>query len=89
MLNFAASGSADGKSTIVMRINLHLGTLVIYDLKTKTVLRSLQLHNDSINGLQFTPEGTRLVTCSSDGFVKLIELNGSEIFSVNIREPLK
>ncbi len=39
--------------------------------------------------MQFTPEGTRLVTCSSDGMVKLIELGGSEIFSVNLREPLQ
>ena len=74
--SFAVSGSADG-------------TLVLYDIKNLTHVRTLEAHQDSINAIQFTPEGNRIVTCSKDNTVKVIELGGSEIFSVNLRETMK
>jgi WD40 repeat protein len=76
LCQIAASGASDG-------------SLALYDLKTKSHIRTLQPHHESIHSIQFTPDGTRIVSCASDHTVKVMELGGTEIFSVDIRETMK
>jgi len=74
--NLAVAGTADG-------------VVFFIDIRKKSVVKSLHLHSDSINQIQFTPDGSRIITCSSDKLAKVIESGGSEIFSVNAGESLR
>lgn len=74
--NVAVSGQADG-------------SIAFLDLRDKNTVKSMQIHDDCINCVQFTPDGSRVVTCSDDQNLKILEIGGSEIFSINLGTSLK
>jgi WD40 repeat protein len=56
-----AAGSTDGK-------------VVLYDVASKKIARTLEGHLGSVNGVRFTKDGQRLFTTSSDGSVRRWDL---------------
>lgn len=52
-------------------------------------MRRFHPHTDSVSCVKFTPDGNRIITCSLDGTFKVIELGGSEVFSVDLKEKLR
>jgi factor associated with neutral sphingomyelinase activation len=75
--NFCASGTADG-------------SVSIFDVKTKIMTRSMQIHTASVSCLQFMPDSQRLLSSSLDGCFKMTEINtGVEIFVTNIGVELQ
>ncbi len=72
-----------------MSVMSYVGSLALYDLKSKSHIRTLEPHTDIIHAVQFTPDGARIVTCSSDCTVKVLELGGTEIFSVDLQDRMK
>jgi len=65
------------------------GNIMIYDLRSQTYIRTVQSHIEGVALLKFTPDGTRVVTCSDDQHIKVFELRGAEITSLHAGEPLK
>lgn len=71
----AASGADDGR-------------LIISDLRINGSIANVRIHSDTITGIQFLGEG-RLLTCSLDGTLKLVEVTGREILSMDTSSPAK
>ncbi|MBZ0294734.1 MAG: TIR domain-containing protein [Anaerolineae bacterium] len=46
-------------------------SLHIWDVETRTLLRRLEDHHGSVNGLVFSPDGTLFASASADGTIKL------------------
>lgn len=74
--NLAVSGSDDG-------------TIVFSDLRMKTLIRTAQPHSEAVCKALFTPDGARVITCSEDMHIKVLELRGAEIIALDGGEPLR
>jgi factor associated with neutral sphingomyelinase activation len=71
-----ASGTADG-------------TVAVFDVRARSLLRTMPLHSSTVSELQFTPDSTRLLSCSHDGLLRLHEAqSGVEIFKTQIETEL-
>jgi WD40 repeat protein len=66
-----------------------IGGISFFDLKKQTQIRSLRPHLDAVNAVKFTPDSTRVVSCSTDKVLKVLDISGSEIFSAKIGCELK
>eukprot|EP01132_Coremiostelium_polycephalum_P008629 gene8629-10620_t len=60
------------------------GHLYFYDLNQLAMIRKMNIFYDATTCVKFTPDGTRIIASCIDGSVKLIGVEGSEIFSFNI-----
>jgi hypothetical protein len=65
------------------------GIVCIYDLRTPNAIQKLEIHHDAVTSIQFTPDSSRILTCSADGVFKVLEVGGVEIFSKDIQVPIK
>lgn len=75
--NLCASGTAEG-------------TVSIFDVKSKSMLRSLPLHTASVSCLQFMPDSSRLLSCSLDGHLRMTDAHtGVEIFVAPVGTELQ
>jgi COMPASS component SWD3 len=43
----------------------------LWDIRTARVMRSLPAHSDPVGGVDFVRDGTLLVSCSSDGLIRV------------------
>ena len=62
---------------------------MLFNLDKRQVVFSSDAHTDSINAVCFLPHSSRIVTCGQDGFLKVIEPDGTEVFAVNVGEPAR
>eukprot|EP01112_Ceratiomyxa_fruticulosa_P018129 TRINITY_DN5758_c0_g1_i1.p1 TRINITY_DN5758_c0_g1~~TRINITY_DN5758_c0_g1_i1.p1 ORF type:complete len:946 (+),score=197.65 TRINITY_DN5758_c0_g1_i1:1578-4415(+) len=77
MCRIAVSGSEDG-------------SLVFSDIRMQHPIRTLQAHIEAVNGVKFSTDGNRVVTCSEDRHIKIIEVGvGAEIWGCDAGESLK
>lgn len=53
----------------------HLGQLVVYEWQSESYILKQQGHFDSINALCYSPDGSRAVTASDDGKIKVWDLH--------------
>eukprot|EP00026_Physarum_polycephalum_P001800 Phypoly_transcript_01803.p1 GENE.Phypoly_transcript_01803~~Phypoly_transcript_01803.p1 ORF type:complete len:984 (+),score=105.94 Phypoly_transcript_01803:185-3136(+) len=74
--NIAVSGSDDG-------------SIAFSDLRTQKHMQTMQPHADAITRVKFTPDGSRVITCSEDQRIKVLEVRGAEIVSIDAAEPLR
>jgi factor associated with neutral sphingomyelinase activation len=74
--NNAVVGSADGSITFL-------------DIYRKSIIRTIHSHKHIVNQIQYLPDGRRIISCSGDGFLKIIENTDTEIFSIPLKENLK
>ncbi|KAM9976678.1 hypothetical protein ACTFIR_010522 [Dictyostelium discoideum] len=61
------------------------GYLYFYDLLTLQLIRRISCFFDELVCIKFTPDGSRIITACIDGSVKLIGIEGSEIFSFKVK----
>ncbi|EGG18026.1 BEACH domain-containing protein [Cavenderia fasciculata] len=64
------------------------GHLFFYDLGQLSLLRSMRIYHDPITCVRFTPDGKRIVISCIDGSIKLIGIEGSEIFSGTVNDQI-
>ena len=58
------------------------GTVNLWCLKSASVILELPSHSRQVNGVKFSPDAKRVVSCGSDFFLKVIDLRtGSILFS--------
>lgn len=63
-----------------MQINIHITVILII----------IAGHKESVSALSFSPDGTKLVSCSDDQSLKVIDLcTGTIVFSKCLIEKLK
>jgi len=61
------------------------GCVVFWNLKTQVQIRSMAVHSDTVNKIKFTPDGSRVISCSTDGSFKVIEVaSGAEPYSFDV-----
>jgi len=65
------------------------GSLSFSDLRSHTHIRTAQPHIDAVTRVKFTPDGSRVITCSEDQHLKVLEVRGAEIISIDAEEPLR
>lgn len=53
----------------------HLGQLIVYEWQSESYILKQQGHFDSINALCYSPDGSRAVTASDDGKIKVWDLH--------------
>ena len=57
-------------------------TVFLWCLKTASIILELPSHKRQVNGVKFSPDAKRVVSCGSDFFMKVIDLRtGSILFS--------
>jgi len=65
------------------------GNVVLWCLKTASVILELPSHTRQVNGVKFSPDAQRVLSCGSDFFMKVIDLRtGSILFSKDLGEEL-
>eukprot|EP01083_Nonionella_stella_P088211 245671_1 len=57
------------------------GVIRVYDIRQQTMCWELEAHDDEVCGLQVTPDGKRLISCSSDGSVAVIDIGSVQKMS--------
>lgn len=50
---------------------------------------NIHAHTDEITCVRFSPNGKLVATCGKDGYVKVFEVEGGEVFSCDAGEPLR
>uniref|UniRef100_A0A146LEF4 Protein FAN n=2 Tax=Lygus hesperus TaxID=30085 RepID=A0A146LEF4_LYGHE len=66
------------------------GDVFLWSLKSFSIVKNLPGHKESVNGIDFSPDGTRLVTCSDDRTLKVFDLcTGTVVFSKCLVQKLK
>ena len=68
-------------------VSKHHGDIRIWDAGGGKPLLVLQVHTDVVNCIAFSPDGRRLATGSSDGTIKLWEVNKGHLAPI-VQEPL-
>eukprot|EP01133_Synstelium_polycarpum_P001397 gene1397-1613_t len=64
------------------------GTLYVYDLRALVITGKMRIYHDAVTCVTFTPDGTRILATCIDGSIKLISIEGSEIFSGSIDDQI-
>ncbi|KYQ89935.1 BEACH domain-containing protein [Tieghemostelium lacteum] len=64
------------------------GTLLFFDLISLSMVKRLHLFDDEITSIRFTPDGSRIIASSVDGNLKLIGIEGQEIFSFSLYQEV-
>lgn len=65
------------------------GDVVIYDVATGRDIFKETAHSESVNGVSFSPDNSKLVCCGSDGYFKVFDLlTGMEVYSKNLEPEL-
>ena len=54
------------------------GTICLWDIESGKLLASFQAHSKPINSLAFSPDGSRLLSSSQDGSLKVFELSAKQ-----------
>ena len=63
------------------------GSLMFVDLRSNAVIRKVQAHNDAVNNVEFSPNGSTVVSCGEDKKFKIFQVsNGAEILSINLED---
>lgn len=69
-IRYCVKFSRDGKSIVS---GSYKGVIEFWNLEEKKLFRSLQAHDDSVNQLEFSPDGSLLFSTSSDQTIKIWE----------------
>ncbi|EFA76401.1 BEACH domain-containing protein [Heterostelium album PN500] len=64
------------------------GTLFTYDLRSLSLISKQRIYSDAISCVKFTPDGLRIIASSTDGSIKMIGIEGSEIFNGSIDDQI-
>ncbi|KAL0274091.1 UNVERIFIED_CONTAM: hypothetical protein PYX00_006608 [Menopon gallinae] len=73
---FAAGGTKDGE-------------LAVWDVISNACLLKEISHTGSVNGVSFSPDNSKLVSCGSDGYFKVFDLlTGMEVYSKSLESEL-
>eukprot|EP00002_Diphylleia_rotans_P033924 TRINITY_DN7258_c0_g1_i1.p1 TRINITY_DN7258_c0_g1~~TRINITY_DN7258_c0_g1_i1.p1 ORF type:complete len:928 (-),score=199.57 TRINITY_DN7258_c0_g1_i1:277-3060(-) len=62
------------------------GSIVVFDLKTSKFVRKIHAHTEPVTGIRITPDSTKIITCSSDGTIKMFGIGGTEVLSIDTQE---
>ncbi|XP_058807293.1 p21-activated protein kinase-interacting protein 1-like [Phymastichus coffea] len=54
-------------------------TVCLYDIRNRTENGKLVHHNDTVNSISFTPDGSHIITASSDGTVGIVRCGNWQI----------
>ncbi|XP_014249763.1 protein FAN-like isoform X1 [Cimex lectularius] len=66
------------------------GEIFLWSLKSFSIVKSLPGHKEAVNSIQFSADGTKLVTCSDDRTLKVYDLcTGTVVFSKCLIQKLK
>lgn len=58
------------------------GNVTLWCLKSASIIQELPSHERQVNGVKFSPDARRVVSCGSDFYLKVIDLGtGSILFS--------
>jgi len=71
----AASGAEDG-------------TILLWDLRAKQSIRSLEGITDRVTALEFLPDRSGVIACSKDGSIKHFLTSGAEVCEIQANESL-
>jgi len=71
----AASGAEDG-------------TILLWDLRSKQSIKSLEGFTDRITALEFLPDRSGIIACSKDGSIKHFLTSGAEVCEIQASESL-
>jgi len=74
--NIVVSGSEDGSISFL-------------DLRTQHAIRTVQGHIEGVSRVKFTRDDSRVVSCSEDRHVKVLDLRGTDISLIDTKESLK
>lgn len=65
------------------------GNVVLWCLESFNIIQELPAHTRQVNGVSFSPDTNRVVSCGSDFFLKVIDLKtGTILFSKDLGEEL-
>jgi len=64
------------------------GTIILFDLRSKKSIRTIQPHIDSVSQVSFSGDSRKVFSCSLDGHIKATEVSGAETLSVDTAEEL-
>lgn len=65
------------------------GSVVLWCLESYSIIQELPTHSRQVNGVKFSPDAKRVVSCGSDFYMKVIDLKtGSILFSKDLGEEL-
>eukprot|EP00117_Sycon_ciliatum_P047152 scpid28293/ scgid33705/ Protein FAN; Factor associated with neutral sphingomyelinase activation len=78
-------------STTLVVSGMTDGAMNIWDLENdNALLHQLPLHMDTVNCVKFSPDGQRLLSCSADNYMRVIDVNtATEIYAKDTKENLK
>jgi factor associated with neutral sphingomyelinase activation len=65
------------------------GSIVFSDLRSQTHISTMQPHADAVTQVKFAPDGKRVITCSEDQHIKVLEVRGAEIVCMDAHEPIR
>ncbi|GAM22164.1 hypothetical protein SAMD00019534_053390, partial [Acytostelium subglobosum LB1] len=57
------------------------GTIFLYDLRQLSLISKIHSYSGAVTCVRFTPDGQRYIVSCSDGSLRMIGVEGSEIFS--------
>lgn len=80
------SFSPDGK---YISIGSKDGVVLLIDIQSKSIIRSIVAHNKPVVAIKFSPNGDELFSGSDDGLVKSWNVdNGKLLFQIDNRDPI-
>ena len=68
--------------SFVISVGTRDGSVVLWCLTSYNIIQELPAHKRQVNAVKFSPDGTRVISCGSDFYLKVIDLTtGSILFS--------
>ena len=78
MERYHVTGAALSRKKYLVALCTNVGTIQIHDLKSKTMLREIEVIDRAINDLDISPDGSTLVAATSQGRIRFWDLESGE-----------